>query len=176
MTGPRFRWLVLVLSAVGIAGLAIADPSGAINVATALEGRSVDAERVAAINLGNATMGHDGVLVDTTNTPSVVLGRGSARGLLPPSDEAFTLGILFSRIDTPFVAVPDPQIGSGAQDRLNKAFPLLYRRGAPGYQLIYDNAGWRLFARTETALAQATPAVKRNDQDSTGVYHAYSGY
>jgi hypothetical protein len=76
-----------------------------------------------------------------------VLGRGRARGLLSPSDEAFTLGVLFSRIDTPFVAVPDPLVGIGAQDRLNKAFPLLYRRGASGYRLIYDNANWRLFER-----------------------------
>jgi hypothetical protein len=143
----------------GIAGLAIVDPSGTVNVAVALEGRSVDAERVAAIDLGTATLGRDGVLVDTQNAPAVVLGRGGARGLLSPSDEAFALGILFSRIDTPFVAVPDPQIGIGAQDRLNKAFPLLYRRGTAGYRLIYENAGWRLFARTETALGQTTPAA-----------------
>ena len=143
----------------GLAGLAITDPSGTVNVAIALEGRHVDAERVAAINLGNATVGRDGVLVDIQNAPAVVLGRRGARGLLSPSDEAFTLGILFSRIDTPFVAVPDPQIGIGAQDRLNKAFPLLYRRGAAGYRLIYENAGWRLFARTETVLGQATPGA-----------------
>lgn len=131
----------------GIIGLAIVDPRGAVNVRVAIKGRSVDTERLAAINLGNATVGRDGVLVDTFNAPAIVLGRGRARGLLSPSDEAFTLGVLFSRIDTPFVAVPDPQIGIGAQDRLNKAFPLLYRRGAPGYRLIYDNANWRLFAR-----------------------------
>lgn len=141
----------------GIAGLAIADPGGTANVAVALEGHDVDAERVAAINLGHATVGRDGVLVDTLNAPAVVVGRGGARGLLSPSDEAFTLGILFSRIDTPFVAVPDPQIGLGAQDRLNKAFPQLYRHGAAGYRLIYENAGWRLFARTEMAAARATP-------------------
>jgi len=143
----------------GLAGLAMTDPSGTVNVAIALDGRHVDAERVAAINLGTATIGRDGVLVDTQNAPAVVLGRRGARGLLSPSDEAFTLGILFSRIDTPFVAVPDPQIGIGAQDRLNKAFPLLYRRGAAGYRLIYENAGWRLFARTETVLGQATPGT-----------------
>jgi hypothetical protein len=131
----------------GIAGLAIADPRGAANVRAALNGRNVDMERVAAINLGNATIGRDGVLVDTYNAPAIVLGRGRARGLLSPSDEAFMLDVLFSRIDTPFVAVPDPQIGIGAQDRLNKAFPLLYRRGAAGYRLVYDNANWRLFAR-----------------------------
>jgi hypothetical protein len=117
----------------GLAGLAIADPSGAVNVAIALDGRNVDAERVAAFELGSATVGHDGILVDTLNTPAVVVGRGQARGLLSPSDEAFSLWILFSRIDAPFVAVPDPQIGVGAQDRLNKAFPQLYRRGLPGY-------------------------------------------
>lgn len=131
----------------GIAALAIVDPRGATNVRIAIEGRSVDQERVAAIGLGNATIGRDGVLVDTFNAPAVVLGRGRARGLLSPSDEAFTLGLLFSRIDTPFVAVPDPQIGIGAQDRLNKAFPQLYRRGTPGYRLIYENMNWRLFAR-----------------------------
>jgi hypothetical protein len=143
----------------GIAGLAIADPSGTVNVGVALKGRNVDMERIAAINLGNATVGRDGILVDTLNAPAVVLGRGRARGLLSPSDEAFTLGILFSRIDTPFIAVPDPLIGIGAQDRLNKAFPLLYRRGTAGYHLIYDNAGWRLFARTETALGQPVRTI-----------------
>ena len=53
----------------------------------------------------------------------------------------------------------DPLIGIGAQDRLNKAFPLLYRRGAAGYHLIYDNAGWRLFARTETAPGQPVRTI-----------------
>jgi hypothetical protein len=143
----------------GIGGLAIADPSGARNAALALQGRTIDVERMAAIDLGRATLGHDGILVDTTNAPAVVLGRASARGLLSPSDEAFTLGILFSRIDTPFVAVPDPQIGAGAQDRLNKAFPRLYRRGAEGYRLIYDQGGWRLFARTETAPRPTAPSI-----------------
>jgi hypothetical protein len=131
----------------GIFGIVIVDPRGAMNVRAALNGRNVDVERSAAIKFGNAIIGHDGVLVDTFNSPSVVLGRGSARGLLSPADEAFTLDVMFSRIDTPFVAVPDPQIGLGAQDRLNKAFPLLYRSGVPGYRLIYEGANWRLFAR-----------------------------
>jgi hypothetical protein len=131
----------------GIIGLAIVDPRGAMNVRIALMGRDVDMERLAAINLGGATIGRDGVLVDTFNAPAIVLGRGRARGLLSPSDEAFTLGVLFSRIDTPFVAVPDPQTGIGARDRLNKAFPQLYRRGVAGYRLVYDSTSWRLFAR-----------------------------
>jgi len=131
----------------GLAGFAILDPRGAMNVGVALMGRNVDMERLAAFNLGNATVGRNGVLVDTFNAPAIVLGRGRARGLLPPSTEEFALGVILARIETPFVAVPDPQIGIGAQDRLNKAFPLLYRHGAAGYHIVYDNANWRLFAR-----------------------------
>lgn len=135
----------------GVIGLVIMDPRGATNVYDALEGSGVDRERLAAINLGGATIGRDGILVDTFNAPAVVLGRGRARGLLSPSDEAFTIGVLFSRIETPFVAVPDPQTAIGGQDQLNKAFPLLFRHGAAGYRLIYDNANWRMFAREADA-------------------------
>ncbi len=76
-----------------------------------------------------------------------MLGRGQARGLIGPSRSDFALALLFSRIDAPFVAVPDPQTAAGVQDRLNKAFPLLYRDGAPGYRLVYQNKTWRLYAR-----------------------------
>jgi hypothetical protein len=57
--------------------------------------------------------------------------------------------MLFDRIDTPFVAVPDPQSNTGANDRLNKAFPSLFREGAPGYRVIYQNNTWRLFGKTD---------------------------
>ncbi len=114
----------------GIAGLVIVDPRGSTNVRSHSRAATSTWNALPQSTSASATVGHDGVLVDTFNAPAIVLGRGRARGLLSPSDEAFTLGVLFSRIDTPFVAVPDPQIGIGAQDRLNKAFPLLYRGGA----------------------------------------------
>jgi membrane protein XagC len=158
----------------GVIGLAIVDPRGAINVRAALEGGGVDRERTAAISLGNATVGRDGILVDTFNAPAIVLGRGRATGLLSPSNEAFTMGVLFSRIETPFVAVPDPQIGIGAQDRLNKAFPLLYRRGAPGYRMIYENANWRLFARECVASAKDQSCQQQTKSKSKGEQHANS--
>jgi hypothetical protein len=83
-----------------------------------------------------------------------VLGRGSARGLYGPASEPFHLALIFSRLDTPFVAVPDPQSAIGANDRLNKAFPALYRRGAPGYRLIYQNNTWRLYGRIPNVAIQ----------------------
>jgi hypothetical protein len=128
-------------------GIAIGDPATAAHVRAAIEGTGGDRERADALILGGATVGKDGVLVDTFNAPAVVLGRGGARGLMPPSNEAFALALLFGRLQTPFVAVPNPQTAVGAQDRLNKAFPALYWRGASGYRLVYQNESWRLFAR-----------------------------
>jgi hypothetical protein len=118
-----------------------------------VEGAIADRERVDALNLGHATRGRAGVLVDTSNAPMVVLGRGDARGLHAPQGEAFALTMLLARIDAPFVAVPDPQTSGGTLDQLNKTFPQLYRFGAPGYRLVYHNTTWRLFERTATAAA-----------------------
>jgi MFS family permease len=146
--------IVLPLLAIGwfggLLGVAIEDPGNAARLGDVIAGRGFDAERMAEIGLGNATIGREGVLVDTFNAPAVVLGRGRAHGLLSPSDEDFALSLIFSRLDAPFVAVPDPAVGNGSQDRLNKGFPLLYRHGAPGYRLLYENASWRLFARSAT--------------------------
>jgi hypothetical protein len=151
---PAHRVRVAALLAAGwfggAVGLAVGDPATASHIRAAFDGGGGDRERVDALILGGATVGKSGVLVDTFNAPAVVLGRGGARGLLPPSDQAFALTLMFNRIETPYVAVPDPQSAAGAQDRLNKAFPSLYWRGAPGYRLVYQNQSWRLFARQES--------------------------
>jgi membrane protein XagC len=129
----------------GALALGLIDPRAAaeLNGAT---GRS-DTERVAALNMGRAMIGRSGVLVDTGNAPAIVIGRGDARGLLPPSAEQFALALLFGRLDTPFVAVPAPQSQTGANDRIDRNFPTLYGHGAPGYRLIFENSTWRLYGR-----------------------------
>jgi membrane protein XagC len=131
----------------GVAALTIADPQGAVLMHLALAANDGSRQEPDALALGGATLGHDGILVDSDNAPAVVLGRGRARGLLSPSDEAFAFALMFAHIDTPLVAVPSPDTRAGARDRLNKAFPLLFRRGAPGYRLVYENQTWRLYAR-----------------------------
>ena len=70
------------------------------------------------------------MLADTDNAPALVLGRGRASGILGPESEPFALAMLFARIDTPLIAVADPQSPTGVNDRLNKAFPLLFQRRA----------------------------------------------
>ncbi len=110
----------------------------------------VASERADALAAGGAAFKRAGVLVDVDNAPAFELGRGRASGIFGPQSEPFALAILFDRVDAPFVAVPDPQSNTGANDRLDKAFPNLFREGAPGYRVIYQNSTWRLFARTET--------------------------
>lgn len=148
--------LLLVLGfAGGALGLAAVDPRTTTSLAAALQGRASDQERADALGLGGATGSRDGILVDAFNSPAVVLGRGHSSGLLLPSGDRFNIAMLFSRIEAPFVAVPDPRSRIGSADRLNKAFPLLYRDGPPGYRLIYQNNTWRLFAREPISLVYA---------------------
>jgi hypothetical protein len=147
--------MILVLLATGwlggAGGLALFEPRVASQLQSVLDRGVAGQSRVDALALGGATIERDGVLVDTDNAPAVVLGRGQGRGLIAPADPEFTLALLFGRIDIPFVAVPDPHSAAGIRDRLNKAFPRLYRDGAPGYRLLYQNATWRLYARQKQA-------------------------
>jgi hypothetical protein len=129
----------------GAIGVVAVDPVTVNRLRAAVERNG--GERIDALAAGGAAIRQDGVLADVDNAPAFVLGRGRARGILGPQSEPFALAMLFDRIDTPFVAVPDPQSDTGAGDRLNKAFPGLFHNGLQGYRVIYQNNTWRLFAR-----------------------------
>jgi hypothetical protein len=149
------RALVVALLALGwfggLIGVAIVDPI-TVNCLRAAVERS-GSERIDALAVGGAADRRDGVLADIDNAPAFVLGRGRARGILGPQSEPFALAMLFDRIDTLFVAVPDPQSITGAGDRLNKAFPSLFRKGLRGYRVVYQNDTWRLFAKTKSVAS-----------------------
>jgi hypothetical protein len=129
----------------GAAGLALVDSATVAQLRVALSGG--DHERNEALAAGAATSERQGLLVDSENAPAFVIGRGDGRGLFGPSQEEFALALLFRHLATPFVAVPDPLSETGATDRLDRAFPDLFRRGAPSYHLIYHNSTWKLFER-----------------------------
>ena len=133
----------------GLFSLVLVDPITVSHLHAAFEPGA--SERLDAVAAGGASVGRDGMLADTGNAPALLLGRGRARGILGPDSEAFALALLFARIDAPFVAVPDPQSTTGANDRLDKAFPSLFREGQAGYRVIYQNNTWRLFARLKEA-------------------------
>jgi hypothetical protein len=152
---PVTAVLFLVLGWVGgAASLAIVDPRIATQAHAAVHGQVSggqlnDRELAETLALGGAMAGRDGILVDTLNAPAVVVGRGDARGLLSPWGERFKLAMLFSRIESPFVAVPNPESNAGARDRLTKSFPLLYHHGINNYKIVYQNSIWRLFGRAD---------------------------
>ena len=129
----------------GFLSLALVDPITLNRLHAAFE--PVASERLDAIAAGGASIGHDGMLADTDNAPALMLGRSRAQGILGPQSESFALAMLFARVETPLIAVPDPQSTTGVNDRLNKAFPSLFRDGLPGYRVIYQNNTWRLFER-----------------------------
>ena len=130
----------------GFVSLAIVDPT-TVNRLYAADGSGRDGERLDALAAGGATIGRDGVLADVDNAPAFVLGRGDTRGILGPQSESFALAMLFRRIDSDVVAVPDPQSTTGANDRIDTAFPLLFQYGLPGYRVVYQNNTWRIFVR-----------------------------
>ena len=142
--GLTVAWLVVGWLG-GVIGLGFVDAVTMTHFQSGFERGA--GERTDALTAGGATTRSEGVLADTDNAPVLVLGRGRAHGILGPQSEAFTLALLFDRIDAPFIAVPDPQSNAGSNDRLDKAFPSLFREGTPGYRLIYQNNTWRLFAR-----------------------------
>jgi hypothetical protein len=147
---PHRRLLLPLLAAGwfgGLVAIVIASPHAAMQLRAAFDGTLAEPARLDALKLGGATSKTDGVLIDIENAPVVVLGRGQARGLIGPQDPDFALAMLFRRIDAAFVAVPDPHSPSGIHDRLNEALPQLYRDGAPGYRLAYQNKTWRLYIR-----------------------------
>jgi hypothetical protein len=150
MPGLHERRTILPFLAAGLLGgaigLAVLEPRAALRMSAAFDGSFADQARIDALALGGVIRDRDGVLIDTDNTPAVVIGRGRARGLIGPSDAGFALTLLFARLDAAFVAVPDPNVPAGVQDRLNKTFPRLYRDGAPGYRLVFQNKTWRLYA------------------------------
>jgi hypothetical protein len=150
--------IVLPLLAVGWLGGAIAmtlvDPTTANRALASFEGQPRDKERLDALATGGALIDREGVLIDSHNAPGLIVGRGSAKGIFDPASESFALALMFNRLETPFVAVPDPQSLTGAGDKLNKAFPGFYRNGAPGYREVYRNATWRVFTRTEKSAVQ----------------------
>jgi hypothetical protein len=132
----------------GLASVALVDPAMVNDgLRTAVERGS--SEHIDALTAGGAAARRDGVLADVDNAPAFVLGRGRASGIFGPQSEPFALAMLFDRIDSPFVAVPDPQSSIGASDQINKAFPSLFHDGLAGYRVIYQNNTWRLFGRSK---------------------------
>ncbi|MCW7545616.1 hypothetical protein N7I30_17600 [Aurantimonas litoralis] len=87
------------------------------------------------------------ILVDANAYPELVALRGTGAGLVVPGSTRFELDLLAARLQTRFVAVRDPAADIVVRDRINQAFPRLFRNGARDYGLVYHFEGWRVYER-----------------------------
>ena len=95
--------------------------------------------------------------------------RGTGAGLVVPGSTRFELDLLAARLQTRFVAVRDPAADIVVRDRINQAFPRLFRNGARDYGLVYHFEGWMHAGRNRSrslpdetgaaAAARTAPAL-----------------
>jgi hypothetical protein len=86
-------------------------------------------------------------LIDDALGFPVIAALASTRNLVLPATTEFRLAITARQVDVAQIAIPDPRQGFGRRDRLNQNFPSLWDDGLPGYELVYDQAGWRVYRR-----------------------------
>jgi hypothetical protein len=109
-----------------------------------------------------AVCGRRGVMADTHAHPRLAQICGTAAGFITTGDPDFEIQLQSRRITGPYVLVPESRFASEF-DVIAHNFPDLYRHGAPGYALIHDQAGWRLYARIEQK--QPISEIRTSDAD-----------
>ncbi|MCW2307718.1 hypothetical protein [Rhodobium gokarnense] len=84
------------------------------------------------------------ILLDAEAAGAVVAMRGSADGLL--SADAFAVRIASTRREMtwPVVVVRNAASALG-MDKVGRAFPELFEKGAPGYRMVFDGPTWRAY-------------------------------
>jgi hypothetical protein len=115
----------------------------------AFAGRITEAPKQADLDLGLWTRGLDGVMIDENTAYAMIAARGGAEGLVLTFSDRFKEGVNGGRPITNWVAVPSPQRDPRRVDLVARYFPKAYTHGLPGYTLIYDRGGWRVYASEE---------------------------
>jgi hypothetical protein len=88
-------------------------------------------------------------LIDLQSGYKVVAARGDALDLITPYSDRYKLLIQRVLPEVGQIALPDPDSHAGRIDELNRYFPELYDFGIPGYHLVYDADGWRVYRKTK---------------------------
>jgi len=139
--------LVLLLAGVGGAFLTIASPTLQEGEPWRIAPTTAGMRQLSVAKLGEALCETEGVLVDTDAHPDVVQVCATAKSLIVAGEAEFEIQVQSRRLTSPYVLVGAPETALHL-DRLALTFPNLYEHGAPGYALVYSDAGWRVYART----------------------------
>ena len=115
----------------------------------AFAGRTAEAPRQSDLDLGLWLRDLDGVMIDENTAYAVIAARGGAKGLVLTFSDRFKEGVNSGKPNTNWIAMPSPQRDPHQVDLVNRYFPKAYPNGLPGYTLIYDRGGWRVYASEE---------------------------
>lgn len=156
----KSRFNALLISVFLFGGVAGASAAFAFNITPQpmLGTGLANSAQADLLKLSESLRDNSGVLIDTGRHAGFVAVRGTASGLVLPSDPEFEVQLQTGKLNSPFVVVPGTGLGvqpssqqngesRQAQDRVSITFPQLYEGGVPGYGLIYDEGGWRVYAR-----------------------------
>lgn len=139
---------LLVAGTLASWALFLARPDGeARRWMAALEGGEPAEAYRAEVALGRWSRGkQDFMMDDELGFPAVAV-RDDPAGLILPFSDRFQLLLARRELDAGYVAVPDPERAGAHRDRLNQTFPGLYADGHPGYRMVYDSLGWRVYRK-----------------------------
>jgi hypothetical protein len=115
----------------------------------AFGGRITEAPMQADLDLGLWSRDLEGLMLDETTGYAIIAARGGAEGLVLTFSDKFKEGVNGGRPITNWVAVPSPARDPRRLDLVARYFPKAYTHGLPGYTLIYDKGGWRVYASEE---------------------------
>lgn len=97
------------------------------------------------IALGRYLRALEDVAIDGLTAGAVVPARGTADGLVLPSNDRLKADLITGQLRSTYVALRDPASSAGTRDRLSQALPDLWQNGMAGAVLIYDRGGWRVW-------------------------------
>jgi membrane protein XagC len=115
----------------------------------AFAGRTTEPRHQTDLDLGLWLRDLDGVMLDENTAYAVIAARGGAAGLVLTFSDKFKEGVNSGKPNSNWIAMPSPQRDPHQVDLVNRYFPKAYGVGLPGYTLIYDRGGWRVYASEE---------------------------
>jgi membrane protein XagC len=117
----------------------------------ALSGRTEVSPRQEDLRMGLWSRNIEGLMIDEITGYAAIAGRGRADGLFLSFSDRFKQAVGRGFPDVDWIAVPSLQRDANQRDQIAFHFPKLYADGLPGYVLVYDRGGWRIYA-AEDAL------------------------
>jgi hypothetical protein len=160
------RGQVLALLAAGVIGsVALFQRYPALGMEgwfDALTGHTAQSPRQEDLRLGLWARQVDGMMLDEYTGYAVIAGRGSATGLYLTFSDRFKEGLSRGRPTTQWVAVPSPERDPNRRDQIAHNFPKLYADGVPGYTLVYDRGGWRVYAAEDELRRWIQNRIRKN--------------